>query len=44
MSDYDIFITKLKIAMNKEVYEANLITYDKYIYVAEQLQKRLIDK
>lgn len=43
MTDYDIFIVKLKLAEVKRVFEANLITYDTYIYASEQLNKRLID-
>jgi hypothetical protein len=44
MSDYEVFIIKLKLAETKRVYEAKLISYDTYIYASEQLNKRLIDK
>ena len=41
MKDYDVFIVNLKIAMTKEIYDANLISYDRYLYMVEELRKRL---
>jgi hypothetical protein len=43
-TDYNTFIVNLKIAMTKEIYDANLITHDRYLYMVEELRKRLIDK
>jgi hypothetical protein len=44
MSNYEIFEIKLQMAMLTKLYNANLITYDKYISTREYYSKQLIDK
>ena len=44
MTDYDIFEIKLQMAMLTKLYDANLITYDKYIFAREHYNKQLLDK